>query len=430
MHASLPEHLTSHRAFDFLSYIPVPPLDHNLLMPHSKDFSIDTSKPVLVTGATGYVAGVLIAQLLDEGLTVHATVRDPSRTDRIQYLQDLADQRAHNGSAIKFFGADLLDVGSFDEAATGCSVIFHTASPFAMTAKDPQRDLIDPAVQGTENVLNTAFKTPSVTRVVLTSSVLAIYNHASDGNTTVEQKQEQGGLLDESVWNRTSTLTDNPYNLSKTLAEQKAWVMAGSQTKYKLVVINPGFVLGPGLKYHASSESYGFLKLLTDGTTFAYGVVDIPLAVVDVRDVAAAHIAAAYKEDAAGRNIIVSIGTNALALGRAIAEKFPPPQYPIPTTPLPLPKFLLWGLGPFVGLSRRFVAENVGYELHFDNSKSQTELGMKYLPMNTTVQGTHDLFAHRLMRSRPVHPTNVQPFFCFADMYEQMLALGVVSAKE
>jgi nucleoside-diphosphate-sugar epimerase len=266
-------------------------------MPHSKDFSIDTSQPVLVTGATGYVAGVLIAQLLDEGLTVHATVRDPSRTDRIQYLQDLADQRAHiNGSTIKFFGADLLDIGSFDEAATGCSVIFHTASPFAMTAKDPQRDLVDPAVQGTENVLNTAFKTPSVTRVVLTSSIVAIYNHASDGNhTTVEQQKlppgggTGGGLLDESVWNRTSTLTDNPYNLSKTLAEQKAWVMAGSQTKYKLVVINPGFVLGPGLKYHASSESYGFLKLLTDGTTFAYGVVDWPLAVVDVRDVAAAH---------------------------------------------------------------------------------------------------------------------------------------------
>jgi hypothetical protein len=79
-------------------------------------------------------------------------------------------------------------------------------------------------------------------------------------------------------------------------------------------------------------------------------------------------------------------------LGKAIAEKFPPPKYPVPTTPLPLPKFLLWGLGPFVGLSRRFVAENVGYELHFDNSKSQTELGMKYLPLNTTVQGTYDLF--------------------------------------
>jgi nucleoside-diphosphate-sugar epimerase len=369
-------------------------------MPHSNDFTIDTSKPVLVTGATGYVAGVLIAQLLDAGLTVHATVRDPSKTDRHQYLQDLADTNKSGGS-IKFFAADLLDQGSFDAAAAGCAVIFHTASPFALTAKDPQRDLVEPAVLGTENVLTTAAKTPSVTRVVLTSSVVAIYNYASDNNSDIGGG---GGIKpwDESVWNRTSTLTDNPYSLSKTLAEQRAWVMAGSQTKYKLVVINPGFVLGPGRKYHPSSESYSFLKLLTDGKTFAFGVVDLPLAVVDVRDVAAAHIAAAYKDEASGRNICVSTCTNALALGQAIAEKFPPPRYPIPITALPVPKFVLWGLGPYVGLTRRFVSENVGHAIHLDNSKSQTELGLTYIPMNTMVQ----------------------------DMYEQMLALGVVSAKE
>ena len=51
---------------------------------------IDTSKPVLVTGATGYVAGVLMAQLLDAGVTVHATVRDPSQTERLRYLREAA----------------------------------------------------------------------------------------------------------------------------------------------------------------------------------------------------------------------------------------------------------------------------------------------------------------------------------------------------
>jgi len=39
--------------------------------------TIDTSRPVLVTGATGYVAGHVVRRLLEEGLTVHATVRDP-----------------------------------------------------------------------------------------------------------------------------------------------------------------------------------------------------------------------------------------------------------------------------------------------------------------------------------------------------------------
>lgn len=360
-------------------------------MPHSNDFTVDTSKPVLVTGATGYVAGVLVSQLLDAGLTVHATVRDPSKKDRLKYLQDLAD--ASEKGSIKFFAADLLEEGSFDEACQGCSVIFHTASPFALTAKDPQRDLVDPAVKGTENVLTSASKAPSVARVVVTSSVVAIYNHASD------MEHAPDGLLNESVWNRTSSLTDNPYSLSKTLAEQAAWVMAGSQTKYRLVVVNPGFVLGPGLKYHASSESYSFIKLLS---TMGSGAVDLPLGVVDVRDVAAGHIAAGFREDASGRNILVSSSTNMVAIGVAIAEKYPAKEYPVPTTLLPAPKVLIWAIGPYVGLSRNYVTQNVGYELNFDTSKSKDELGMKYIPMETTVQ----------------------------DMYGQMVEFGEISAKK
>ena len=144
-------------------------------MPSSKKLKIDTSKPVLVTGATGYVAGVLIQQLLEKGLTVHGTVRDPSKTDRFEYLQKIADA---SPGTIKFFKGDLLAPGSFDEAMSGCSTVFHTASPFTMEVKDPQKDLIDPAVLGTENVLNSANKTPTVKRVVVTSSCAAAYSDA------------------------------------------------------------------------------------------------------------------------------------------------------------------------------------------------------------------------------------------------------------
>ena len=42
-------------------------------------FTIDTNKPVLVTGATGYVAGWIVKGLLEAGATVHATVRNPDR---------------------------------------------------------------------------------------------------------------------------------------------------------------------------------------------------------------------------------------------------------------------------------------------------------------------------------------------------------------
>ena len=90
-------------------------------MPSKNDFSsIDTSKPVLVTGATGYIAGVLIKQLLDIGCIVHGTVRDPSKTKRLQYLYDVAKGTP---GTLKFFKGDLLIPGSFYEAAQGCHIL-------------------------------------------------------------------------------------------------------------------------------------------------------------------------------------------------------------------------------------------------------------------------------------------------------------------
>ncbi|MCB1175872.1 MAG: NAD(P)H-binding protein, partial [Leptospiraceae bacterium] len=94
---------------------------------------IDTTKPVLVTGATGYVAGWVVKRLLDEGLTVHAAVRDPDNQEKLKYLNALVDTAP---GKIKYFKADLLDEGSFAQAMQGCQVVFHTASPFTSKIKD------------------------------------------------------------------------------------------------------------------------------------------------------------------------------------------------------------------------------------------------------------------------------------------------------
>lgn len=190
-------------------------------MPCTKDLKIDTSKPVLVTGGTGYVAGVLIRELLEKGVCVHTTVRDPSKKDRLQYLQDEADK---SKGTIKFFQADLMTPGSFIEACKECHIVFHTASPYTAVVEDPQKDLIEPAVHGTENVLNACNATPTVKRVVVTSSCAAIYTDAADTDPVNGTNEE--------TWNRTATLDHMPYSLSKTLAEQKAWVMAGSQNQW------------------------------------------------------------------------------------------------------------------------------------------------------------------------------------------------------
>ena len=127
------------------------------------------TRPILVTGATGYIASWVIKKLLEQGHTVHATVRDLNKTASFAHLEKIAQELNAN---LKFFKANLLDEGSFDEAMQGCEVVIHMASPFLVTNfKDPIADLVDPAVKGTINVLNSVNRTESVKRVVVTSSI-------------------------------------------------------------------------------------------------------------------------------------------------------------------------------------------------------------------------------------------------------------------
>lgn len=344
---------------------------------------IDTTKPVLVTGGTGYLAGVLIKELLQYGLSVHTTVRDVSDQRRYQYLQDVADQSANNKKGtIKFFEADLLDVGSFKEAMDGCSVVFHTASPFTFDFTDPQTELIDPAVRGTENVLQQANETPSVTRVVLTSSSLAIHGDACDA--------ANGGMLTEDDWNRSASLSYQQYALSKTYAEQKAWVIAGGQTQWKLVVMNPCLMVGPGLKYSSTSESYQFIKKLgSNDPTMAVGCPNLGFNALDVRDAAIAHVRGGFLPNVSGRYILNNSpeGYTMQQMGQLLGEEYTSKGYPIVTKAAPLPKIVFWVLGPYIkkGLTRKWIWNNIDHVPSLDNAKSAQQLGMTYRPMKNTL---------------------------------------------
>jgi dihydroflavonol-4-reductase len=356
-------------------------------MSQSPQLQVDKSSPVLVTGATGHVAGVLIQQLLELGLTVHATVRDPSATARLQYLSDLAEKAE---GCIKFFKGDLLEEGSFAEGMKGCSIVFHTASPVIMTkVSNPQKDLVDPAVNGTRNVLNEATKAGTVKRIVLTSSCAAIYCDTSDTYETPDHK------LTEDHWNTGASLDYYPYAYSKTKAELAAWEVAGSQTNWTLVVMNPNVVIGPGVRYHETSESFQLIKRIGGGE-WQWGCPNLCKAMVDVRDVAQAHIVAAYdSEKAKGRYILAGTNTSVYEVACILREQFP--NYPIPQWTIP--KLIVWLVAPYAaGLDRRFILNNVNVPVNLDNSKSKRDLGLHYRSLSESLR----------------------------DMFQQMIDAGVV----
>ena len=334
--------------------------------------TINKEKPVLVTGATGYVAGWIVKKLLDEGLTVHATVRDPHNADKLKYLHAIAEKTA---GTLKFFKAYLLELGSFDEAIKDCELVFHTASPFISKVENAQRDLVDPALIGTKNVLDSVNKTASVQRVVLTSSSVAIIGDAIDCESF------PNGLATEEFWNTTSSVEHQPYNYSKVIAERAAWEINKKQNRWDLVTINPSLVIGPGLNAFATSESFNIVRQIGDGS-MKYGLPEFHIGVVDVRDLAEAHFKAGFTPQAQGRYIISAENTEFLPLARILKEKYGT-AYPFPTRYLP--KSLVWLLAPLAGFKRKMIARNVGHIWKVDNSKSIKELGVHYRPIDTSI---------------------------------------------
>jgi len=199
----------------------------------------DTPIFVLVTGATGYIAGWIIKQLLQEGYRVRGTVRSLKQKERFQHLLDI---NAKNGdNRLELFETTLQGSAEKWAAATkDCDYVIHVASPFPVSQPKNEQELIQPAVAGTLSVLNACLSTPTVKRVVLTSSMLAVIGGW--------EKEKMGKkIFTEKDWAKRDYC--QPYSKSKYLAELSAWDFIKNQQpnnrNLELVTIFPGLVIGP-----------------------------------------------------------------------------------------------------------------------------------------------------------------------------------------
>ncbi|MCX6398800.1 MAG: NAD-dependent epimerase/dehydratase family protein [Propionibacteriales bacterium] len=331
---------------------------------------IDPSAPVLVTGGSGYVASWIVRQLLEDGRTVRATVRNPQKPKGLEHLHALS---AEHPGRLTLHQADLLDEGSFTPAMDGVELVIHTASPFLLgKVKDQQKQLVDPALEGTRNVLASVNATDSVKRVVLTSSVVALHGDNAD---------VKGRPVTEADWNTTSSLTHQPYPYSKTVAEKDAWAIAEAQSRWDLVTIHPGLVLGPALTTSSVSGSMDTMKHFTD-YSLAMGAPKLYLGVVDVRDVARAHITAGFTPEARGRYLTNADTISMLGIGRILAKSF---GNKLSFPRLIAPKAAVKLSAPIAGLTRAYVEKNVGHPLAYDSSRTTAELGINFRPVAETI---------------------------------------------
>jgi dihydroflavonol-4-reductase len=251
----------------------------------------------------------------------------------------------------------------------------HAASTVKLTARDPQREIVDVAVGGTRNVLAAVAGAHTVRRLVVTSSVAAIVDAARPGHT-----------YSEVDWNETSTLRGSPYPLSKTLAEREAWRIVEAiapDRRPRLVTLQPVLVLGPILaRAHARSSPAVLLDLMRGKFPAA---PRLSFGVVDVRDVARAHRLALELDAAQGRYLLHHENLWLLDMARHLAARFP--HHPLPRRRLPDP--LAYAAALFDRrLSFAFLRTHLGRTLALDTSKVERELGLTFRPVDETLADT------------------------------------------
>ena len=329
---------------------------------------------VLVTGASGYVGTHLVKQLLERGrFRVRGTVRNLSNEKKVKPLRELVAEPKY---PLRLIEADLQNPKSWTEAVRRCRYVFHVASPFPMKIPKNADVLIKPAVEGTSNVLRACAESGTVKRVVLTGSIAAISSGMS-GNPGAAQDH----VYTESDWSDESTCS--PYERSKLKAEQAAWEFMKhlEEGKYfELVTVCPGVILGPLLSASSGDTSAQLAIMpLTNN-----GFPDISVAVIDVRDVAAAHIAAMEKPEAAGNRYLLVYNETIVAnrIAQILATEFEPQGYKVPTKPVP--NVAMW-IGKFFSPAAKQLYPLIGKQLTWSNEKMKSELGVEPQNFETTM---------------------------------------------
>lgn len=316
-----------------------------------------------MTGASGFIAGHVIAELRSHGYRVRGTARRP-----VDGLDDVVT-------------ADLSQDDGWAAAAEGCDYVMHVASPFPNETPKSEDELIRPAVDGTLRVLRAAADA-GVKRVVLTSSIAAVSSGHRDEAVRTEA---DWSIVDRSL----------AYPKSKTLAERAAWDFA-RESGLDLVAVNPGMVLGPLRSATLGPSVQVVRRLLTRDVPAAPKMGFAP---VDVRDVATAHRLALEAPAATGSRYILA-GENVWMgdIAAVLAEEFNPLGYRVPTGSMPT--WLLRVMARFDS-SIRPALDFVGRRELVSADKARRELGWTMRPVRDSILDTARSLIERGLAPNP-----------------------------
>jgi dihydroflavonol-4-reductase len=320
----------------------------------------------LVTGATGYLGVDLVKALRAQGREVRALARSDAGAARLA------------GTGAEVVRGEVTDRDSLPPAFTGVAHVFHMAGVVGHRARDEER-LRAVNVDGARNVLAVC-RAAGVERVVFTSSVAAMGPAASPGHP----RDEGAWMLDGD-----DGRPDFRYARTKAAGEQVA--LEAANAGLDVVVVNPGFVIGPGDVHRVSSwavEEYlrGRLRFTVDGG----------LSYVDGRDVVAGHLLAEERGTPGERYILTNEDGNLshrdffARVGRVTGRQ---------RAQLHLPKGILLPLlraGTALRLPLPLDADELASSSRwwfYTAGKARSELGFETRPLDDTIRDTAEWLA-------------------------------------
>ncbi len=318
-------------------------------------------KTVLVTGITGFIAGHVARELLERGYRVRGTTRSLEAETR---LRSLYEGLGHGADRLEVIELDLEVDEGWRDAMAGCDFVQHIASPFPMAEPADKMALVPPAREGALRVLKYA-REAGIPKVVLTSSTVAVTNRSD---------KQPGYVYTETDWSDTQSKDIRAYSLSKTLAEQAAWHDVETHGGPQLTVMNPSFVVGPLLDDTISTSG----ELIRQFFKGKYPAVPrLCFGIVDVRDVATAHVNAMESESASGKRYLLSAGTmEMIDIARTLRAAFPAEGGKLPR--FQASRALMHVLALF-DRSVRGILPEIGRVYELDSALAQQELKVDFI---------------------------------------------------
>lgn len=323
---------------------------------------------ILVTGGTGLVGAHLLYKLVTSDKKVRAIYRNERKLDNVKSVFSCYTKNYESlYNLIDWVEADILNIPSLSDAFKGITKVYHSAA-FVSFEPDKYQLLRKTNIEGTANIVNLCISN-NIEKLCYVSSV-----------ATLGKESNNKPINEDTNWN--AEADNNVYAITKYGAEMEVW--RGTQEGLKMVMVNPGVILGAGIWRYGTGSLFkkakkGF-KYYTSGT----------VALVDVEDVVSIMIKLMDSEVVNERFLLVAENWTykdfLQALSKSVNAK--PPKKLASSALLKLGWKMDWLVHKLTGKRRQLtkhLTQSLSSETYYSSDKIKDSLNYKFKPIKKTI---------------------------------------------